>query len=167
MVLSGCHVAPFQLFWFSGTRNSIFPMMVMADACEHHSQRFWRTVVFVEILNLDLFSMNVAIIPCCINLKSLHHIDSPTLPGSFFGAVRIWREHLIILMKLYVCLICQPRRNDLDMNLHVNNVTYIGWMLEVCFFLPLLWNLSGPCCLIIPGYMNEKMAIMVTFVTLQ
>ncbi|KAJ7534462.1 hypothetical protein O6H91_13G096000 [Diphasiastrum complanatum] len=25
-----------------------------------------------------------------------------------------------------------PRRGDLDMNQHVNNVTYIGWMLEVC-----------------------------------
>ncbi len=25
----------------------------------------------------------------------------------------------------------QPRRNDLDMNQHVNNVKYIGWMMEV------------------------------------
>lgn len=29
------------------------------------------------------------------------------------------------------CCFMQPRRNDLDMNQHVNNVTYIGWMLEV------------------------------------
>lgn len=25
----------------------------------------------------------------------------------------------------------QPRRSDLDMNQHVNNVKYIGWMMEV------------------------------------
>jgi acyl-ACP thioesterase len=38
----------------------------------------------------------------------------------------------------------QPRRSDLDMNQHVNNVKYIGWMMEVSshegihiyFFLP-------------------------------
>ena len=26
----------------------------------------------------------------------------------------------------------QPRRTDLDMNQHVNNVKYINWMMEVC-----------------------------------
>jgi Acyl-ACP thioesterase len=30
--------------------------------------------------------------------------------------------------------VLQPRRADLDMNQHVNNVTYIGWVLEVCCF---------------------------------
>lgn len=25
----------------------------------------------------------------------------------------------------------QPKRSDLDMNQHVNNVKYIGWMMEV------------------------------------
>lgn len=29
------------------------------------------------------------------------------------------------------CHCLQPRRADLDMNQHVNNVTYIGWVLEV------------------------------------
>ena len=38
---------------------------------------------------------------------------------------------------LSVCLLdfIQPRRGDLDMNKHVNNVTYIGWMLEVRWLL--------------------------------
>lgn len=31
----------------------------------------------------------------------------------------------------FICLNLQPRRADLDMNQHVNNVTYIGWVLEV------------------------------------
>jgi hypothetical protein len=28
-------------------------------------------------------------------------------------------------------LFLQPRLNDMDMNQHVNNVKYIGWVLEV------------------------------------
>jgi acyl-ACP thioesterase len=31
-------------------------------------------------------------------------------------------------------LLClQPKRGDLDMNQHVNNVKYVGWVMEVSF----------------------------------
>jgi len=33
----------------------------------------------------------------------------------------------------YSMLGLKPRRADLDMNQHVNNVTYIGWVLEVSY----------------------------------
>ena len=32
-----------------------------------------------------------------------------------------------------MCLYFQPRWNDLDVNQHVNNVKYVGWILEVVF----------------------------------
>lgn len=35
----------------------------------------------------------------------------------------------------YIIYTQQPRRSDLDMNKHVNNVTYIGWALEVSDFI--------------------------------
>lgn len=57
--------------------------------------------------------------------------------------MQIFRKHVVMteehkphFRKLWniegvACCFMQPRRNDLDMNQHVNNVTYIGWMLEV------------------------------------
>lgn len=32
---------------------------------------------------------------------------------------------------IFFCLVMQPRWADLDINQHVNNVKYIGWILEV------------------------------------
>lgn len=34
------------------------------------------------------------------------------------------------------CLLQQPRWGDLDVNQHVNNVKYIGWILEVVILVP-------------------------------
>lgn len=39
--------------------------------------------------------------------------------------------HFLVWLSHWVFLTLQPRRADLDMNQHVNNVTYIGWVLEV------------------------------------
>lgn len=39
-------------------------------------------------------------------------------------------------MAYILCLdCCQPKWSDLDVNLHVNNVKYVGWILEVNIFL--------------------------------
>lgn len=35
------------------------------------------------------------------------------------------------ILTQYLSTFLQPRRSDLDMNQHVNNVKYIGWMMEV------------------------------------
>jgi len=48
--------------------------------------------------------------------------------------------------------IFQPRRADLDMNQHVNNVAYIGWVLEVVrfsfkFFEHFLFHVLAALCL--------------------
>lgn len=40
--------------------------------------------------------------------------------------------YLLLLLSLYfLAYIIQPRWSDLDVNQHVNNVKYIGWILEV------------------------------------
>lgn len=44
-------------------------------------------------------------------------------------------EVLIKIIFYFFLNVLQPRRADLDMNQHVNNVTYIGWVLEVCCLL--------------------------------
>jgi len=43
-----------------------------------------------------------------------------------------------------IYLYLQPRWSDLDVNQHVNNVKYIGWILEVIDLLLLNSYLIGP-----------------------
>lgn len=43
------------------------------------------------------------------------------------------------LPKAYV-LCVQPRWSDLDVNQHVNNVKYVGWILEVSIFFALYFT---------------------------
>lgn len=55
------------------------------------------------------------------------------LPWDYTHSSCIAIESTKVLMSpaCFSVFVAQPRRSDLDMNQHVNNVKYIGWMLEV------------------------------------
>jgi len=59
--------------------------------------------------------------------------------------IRVAAPVFVWTCKVLLDLLVQPRRSDLDMNQHVNNVKYINWMMEVQndsdFFLLLLLRL--------------------------
>ncbi|XLS85851.1 hypothetical protein HN51_036017, partial [Arachis hypogaea] len=54
----------------------------------------------------------------------------------FVNSTLILEDGYKILPKLddttadYICSSLKPRWSDIDVNLHVNNVKYIGWILE-------------------------------------
>ncbi len=57
-----------------------------------------------------------------------NHLDENTdiLEGS-----RVKDRRVFAYLSFSVVSLLQPKRSDLDMNQHVNNVKYIGWMMEV------------------------------------
>lgn len=69
------------------------------------------------------------------SLRKIPKLEDPA-HSSKLGLVV--KDHLVHLNSLhsfpssqYAFGFLQPRRADLDMNQHVNNVSYIGWVLEV------------------------------------
>jgi fatty acyl-ACP thioesterase B len=62
-----------------------------------------------------------------------NHLDENTdiLEGS-----RVKDRRVFAYLSFSVVSLLQPKRSDLDMNQHVNNVKYIGWMMEVRICLP-------------------------------
>lgn len=69
------------------------------------------------------------------SLQKISKLEDPSQYSRLGLVVRSFglsKFHWGSSFKFSVCFVnLQPRRADLDMNQHVNNVTYIGWVLEV------------------------------------
>lgn len=140
----------FFLFWFCGFRlsfpeennNSLKKIPKLEDPAQNYrlglvvwSFGLYSLSYFISHDNL-LCCMSKLLFYCLLwsyNFVSLYYEGSLSYSLVYFF-LNMCKCVCIIkqILALTLCFwILQPRRADLDMNQHVNNVTYIGWLLEV------------------------------------